>query len=39
MPTIELQIFGPRWSHDDTYEIELERDHMEIARASEHRPR
>lgn len=27
MPTIELQIFSPRWGHD---EIELEREHMEI---------
>lgn len=34
MPTIELQIFSPRWGHDDTYEIELERDHMEIARGA-----
>jgi hypothetical protein len=32
MPTIELLIFSPRWGHDDTYEIELERDHMEITR-------
>ncbi len=21
MPTIELQIFSPRWGHDDTYEM------------------
>lgn len=34
MPTIELQIFSPRWGHDDTYEIELERDHMEITRGA-----
>ena len=34
MPTIELQIFSPRWGHEDTYEIELERDHMEIARGA-----
>lgn len=32
MPTIELQIFSPRWGHADTYEIELERNHMEITR-------
>lgn len=34
MPTIELQIFSPRWGHDDTYEIEPERDHMEITRGA-----
>jgi len=34
MPTIELQIFSPRWGHDDTYEVELERDHMEITRGA-----
>lgn len=38
MPTIELQICSPRWGHDDTYAIELERDYIEITtRASTQR--
>lgn len=32
--TVELQIFSPRWGHEDTYEVELERDHMEITRGA-----
>jgi hypothetical protein len=31
MPTFQLQIFSPRWGHDDTYTVEFERDHMEIS--------
>jgi hypothetical protein len=28
--TVELSIFTPRWGHEDTYIVELERDFMEI---------
>ena len=27
---VELEIYSPRWGHEDTYKIELERDFMEI---------
>ncbi|MEH6529569.1 MAG: hypothetical protein V7718_06475 [Porticoccus sp.] len=27
---VELHIFSPRWGHEDTYEVELDRDFMEI---------
>jgi len=30
MARIELSIFNPRWGHDDTYTVELERDFMEV---------
>lgn len=32
MTTIDLQIFSPRWGHDDTYSVELDRDYMEITK-------
>lgn len=29
--TVELQIYSPRWGHDDTYEVTLTRDALVIA--------
>jgi len=28
--TIELQIYNPRWGHEDTYTLELSRDALTI---------
>ena len=27
---VELQLFSPRWGHDDTYHVEFQRDFLEI---------
>lgn len=27
---VDLQLFSPRWGHDDVYRIELERDYLEV---------
>ena len=29
--TVDLRIFSPRWGHEDTYSVKLDRDFMEIA--------
>jgi hypothetical protein len=29
--TVRLEIFSPRWGHNDTYSIELDRDFLEIS--------
>src|SRR5207302_1805793 len=31
MPTVELEIFTPRWGHNDTYLVRLERDSLQIS--------
>jgi len=33
--TVEVQVYSPRWGHDDTYTITMNRDAMKI----EHHPR
>lgn len=28
---VPIELYSPRWGHNDTYTVELERDHLEIA--------
>ena len=33
MAQVNLRLYSPRWGHDDTYSVELERDHLKITMA------
>lgn len=28
---VELDVFSPRWGHEDTYEVNLTKDFMEVS--------
>ena len=37
MTIVELELYSPRWGHNDTYKVELHQDYMEISTMQQRR--